>query len=110
MLETRFIQLARSAGTPTPTRQHEVTAHGRHVATVDVAWPELGVFAELDGELHKDQPVHDAARETAVVAATGWLCCRFTWTAVVLNPTPTKRRLLEVLAQARRRPILMTPA
>jgi very-short-patch-repair endonuclease len=71
---------------------------------VDLAWPELGVFVELDGEHHKGQPVYDASRETAIVAATGWLCGRFSWTEVVHHRQHTIRRLAQLVEQARRRP------
>ena len=51
LLETLAVQMIRSAGLPTPQRQVEVfTADGRFVARVDLAWPELGVFLELDGQ------------------------------------------------------------
>jgi very-short-patch-repair endonuclease len=107
LLETLMVQLARRVDRlPDPSRQVRVEdALGGFVARVDLAWPELGVFIELDGEHHKHQPVHDANRETAVVAATGWLCGRFTWTEVVHSPTSTARRLAAIVEQARRRPI-----
>ncbi len=101
LLETLMVQLARTVpGLPDPVRQLQV---GR--ARLDLAWPQLGLFVELDGQHHKDQPVYDARRETAVVAATGWLCGRFTWTEVVHMPNTTARRLAEVAEQARRRPV-----
>ncbi len=107
LLETLMVQLIRTVpGIPAPTRQVEVFYEdGRLIARVDLAWPELGLFIELDGEHHADQPVYDASRETAVVAATGWLCGRFTWTEVVRNPRPTARKLARLAAQARRRPL-----
>jgi hypothetical protein len=81
-----MVQLARTvADLPDPVRQLWIEAAG---ARLDLAWPALGLFVELDGQHHKDQPVYDARRETAVVAATGWLCGRFTWTEVVHLPTP----------------------
>ena len=80
-------------------------AYDQFVARVDLAWPELGLFLELDGERHKGQPVYDANRETAIVAATGWLCGRFSWTEVRHNPVPTARRLARIVEQARRRPM-----
>lgn len=99
LLETLFVQLARTVpGLPDPVRQLNVGP-----ARLDLAWPELGLFVELDGQHHKDQPVHDARRETAVVATTGWLCGRFTWAEVVHVPATTARRLAELAAQARRR-------
>ena len=87
-------------GLPDPVRQLRV-GHAR----LDLAWPALGLFVELDGQHHKDQPVYDARRETAVVAATGWLCGRFTWTEVVHTPNSTARRLAALADQARRRPV-----
>jgi very-short-patch-repair endonuclease len=105
LLETHMVQLVRTAGLPDPSRQVEVRdPQERLVARVDLAWPGLGVFVELDGEHHRFQPVYDASRETAVVAATGWLCGRFTWTEVVRSPNATGRRVAGILAQARRRP------
>jgi hypothetical protein len=107
LLETLMVQLVRTvAALPPPIRQLDVfDEHGRFVARVDLAWPDLGIFVELDGQHHKGQPVYDANRETAVVAATGWLCGRFTWTEVVHHPRATARRLAAVIDQARRRPV-----
>ena len=103
LLETLFVQLARHVpGLPEPVRQLWVEAAR---ARVDIAWPELGLFVELDGQHHLGQPVHDARRETAVVAATGWLCGRFTWTEVVHVPRSTARRLAALAEQAERRPV-----
>jgi very-short-patch-repair endonuclease len=103
LLETLMVQLIRTvAGLPEPVRQLWIDAAG---ARLDLAWPELGLFIELDGQHHKGQPVYDARRETAVVAATGWLCGRFTWTEVVHTPNSTARRLAALAAQARRRPV-----
>lgn len=103
LLETLMVQLARTVpGLPEPVRQLWIeAAHAR----VDLAWPALGLFVELDGQHHLGQPVYDARRETAVVAATGWLCGRFTWTEVVRLPTSTARRLAQLADQARLRPL-----
>jgi hypothetical protein len=107
LLETLMVQLVRGVeGLPEPTRQHEVVDEcGSFVARVDLSWPELGLFLELDGQHHERQPVYDARRETAVVAATGWLPGRFTWREVVSIPTTTARRLAALTGQARRRRI-----
>lgn len=106
LLETLMVQLARGIdGVPDPTRQHTVTgAGGAFVARLDLSWPDLGLFVELDGQQHKDQPVYDARRETAVVAATGWLPGRFTWREVAHLPATTSRRLAALAQQAGRRP------
>jgi hypothetical protein len=106
LLETLFLQLARTVPTLGELdRQVEVLdGHGGFVARVDLAKRDLGLFFELDGQHHLDQPVYDASRETAVVAATGWLCGRFTWREVTRTPRTTTRRLEGVAGQAARRP------
>ena len=105
LLETLMVQLARTVpGLGELVRQHEVfDADGVFVARVDLCRPDLGFFLELDGQHHRDQPVHDARRETAVVAATGWLPGRFTWHEVTRVPRATARRLEAIVAQCVRR-------
>lgn len=105
-LETIAIQVARQAeDVPEPTRQHVVhNRHGDFVARVDVSWPELGGFLELDGLGHRNQPVYDATRESSVVNATGWLPNRMTWREANITAWAA-RRMSEFLAQARRRPL-----
>lgn len=101
LLETLMVQLIRDAGLPSPERQVEVNdAYGGFVARVDLAWRDRGVFIELDGMHHLHQPEHDARRETAVVATTGWLPARFTWREVTRHPKPTIKRLRELYAVA----------
>lgn len=101
LLETLMIQLIRDHELPTPARQVRVmNRDGVVIARVDLAWPELGVFVELDGQHHLGQPVHDANRQTAIIAATGWLCARFTWREVVHNKRAVARQLREVLDRA----------
>jgi len=62
LLETLMVQLIRPPDClPEPVRQHDVCDdHGDFVARVDLAWPELGLFVELDGQHHEGQPVYDA--------------------------------------------------
>jgi hypothetical protein len=93
LLETLALQLSRVAGLGEPVRQHEVWDGDQLIARVDLAWPADGFFFELDGQHHKDQPVYDARRETAVVAATGMLPGRFTWHEVTRIPRSTARRM-----------------
>ena len=107
LLETLAVQLARTVpDLPEPVRQYVVYKDGVFVARVDLAWPGLGLFLELDGQQHEGQPVYDARRETAVVAATGWLCGRFTWHEIVAIPRTTGRRLAELAEQCRHRPLI----
>lgn len=106
LLETLMVQLARAFDAPTPTRQYVLYDEwDQFVARIDLCWPELGVFVELDGQGHIGQPVYDASRQTNVAATTGWLVGRYTWNEVRLNPKPTGRRLLRLLEQGRRRPV-----
>lgn len=106
LLETLMVQLARNVfGLGEPVRQLELfSPDGALVARVDLAWPELGLFVELDGEHHLNQPRYDSRRETAIVALTGWLCGRFTWTEVTRLRVTTSRRLADLARQARLRP------
>ncbi len=108
LLESLMVQLARAVpGLPAPERQVEVyTEHGTFVARVDLAWPSLGIFIELDGQHHRGQPVYDASRQTAVTAATGWLVGRFTWHEVTRAPSATRRRLADLLQRALLRPVV----
>lgn len=103
LLETLCVQLTRGVpGLGEPVRQLVITdASGEFVARVDLAWPELGLFLELDGQHHAGQPLYDARRETAIVAATGWLPGRFTWDEVTRHPVATSRRLQELARRAR---------
>jgi hypothetical protein len=107
VLETMFVQLARTVPiVGQPTRQLVVTTEGGvFVARLDLCWPDIGLFVELDGQQHAGQPLYDARRETAVVAATGWLCGRFTWSEVTRIPRATARRFEAIADQARRRPL-----
>ena len=107
LLETLMVQLARDIpGLSPPVRQYRVyDAEGALIARVDLCWPALGLFIELDGQQHMGQPVYDARRETAVVAAPGWLVGRFTWREVVHLPRTTARRLAGLVEQARARPM-----
>ena len=108
LLETLMVQLIRTIpGAPQPERQVRVyNERGELVARVDLAWPSLGIFIELDGQQHKGQPVYDASRQNAVVAATGWLVGRFTWYEITRLATASARRLVGLLEQALRRPLV----
>ncbi len=90
--ETRFRYLCWRMGLPAPQAQVEIRdASGRVVARVDFAWPELGVFVEIDGFLkYAGDPtrrlsvpaeivVREKQREDLVRQLTGWRCLRFVW-------------------------------
>ncbi|MEY2418304.1 MAG: hypothetical protein QOG90_984 [Actinomycetota bacterium] len=101
LLETLAIQLIRTDPTlPTPTRQLRIfdPMSERFIGRVDLCWPALGIFLELDGQQHRDQPVYDAARQNKVTAATRWLCVRLTWDQVTKWPEATLRDLRPLLS------------
>lgn len=102
LLETLMVQLIRKeTSLPAPMRQVEVRdRYDQFVARIDLAWPEVGLFLELDGQHHKDQPVYDARRETAVVATKGWLPGRFTWHEVTRASKQTATRVRDIYNQA----------
>jgi hypothetical protein len=99
LLETLAVQLIRrDPSIPTPMRQVSIyDANGNFVGRPDLCWPELGIFIELDGQGHKDQPVYDANRQTRIVIATGWRCGRFTWDQVHDFPEATLRDIAALL-------------
>lgn len=89
--ESRFWYLLFRAGLPMPIPQYAVF-DGRRVllGRVDFAWPEYGLFVEIDGRgkyrEHRrdgddvvDTVLREKDREDAIRAATGWRCLRLTW-------------------------------
>jgi hypothetical protein len=93
LLETLAVQLIRlDPSIPMPTRQFAIyDDDGNFVGRPDLCWPELGIFLELDGEGHKNQPVYDAVRQTRITSKTRWLVGRLTWTQVHDFPEATLR-------------------
>jgi very-short-patch-repair endonuclease len=92
VLETRFLQLLRSAGVPEPTPQVEISMNGS-TARVDFAYPELQLAIELDGAAYhssKRASCRDRIRENQLVAL-GWRVLRFTWDDVVDHPDAVLR-------------------
>jgi very-short-patch-repair endonuclease len=84
---------------PTPTRQVRIfdPREQRYVARVDLCWPDLGVFLELDGQQHEDQPVYDAVRQNLVVKLTRWHPMRLTWEQVTRWPASALSELRALL-------------
>lgn len=79
--ETRTRLLVVDAGLPEPTLQHEVfDASGTFVARLDMAWPDLLVGLEYDGQHHRvdsRQYARDLERHNLLQAA-GWTVVRVT--------------------------------
>lgn len=89
--ETRTYFLCFRQGLPMPVPQYEITdANGKVIATVDFAWPELGVFLEFDGKVKyekllkpgeraSDVVIREKKREDDIRRLTGWRCVRLAW-------------------------------
>lgn len=89
--ETRSFYLCFSQGLPMPEPQYDICDRsGRVLATVDFAWPKLGVFMEFDGKIKYEKLLRPGQRASAVVFAekqredlvrrlTGWRCIRLVW-------------------------------
>jgi len=94
-LETRYLQLIRAAALPPPVRQHTVFDDvGRCVGRLDVCWPEVGLWVELDGRAtHTQGPalLSDRHRQNQLADRLQWLPLRFTWEDVVARPRQTAR-------------------
>ena len=79
-MESVLRWLILDAGLPRPVLQYVIRdAHGGFVGQVDLAWPELRVIVEFDGDVHRDRRVfvRDVRRQNGLVLA-GWQLLRFT--------------------------------
>jgi very-short-patch-repair endonuclease len=102
--ETQFIQLARTVEVDPFVRQYRVYRDGRCVAALDLCWPHLGLFIEIDGRWH-DQPAagpYDRHRQNEVVDLLGWRPLRFGTDDILVRPNYTARRLERSFQQALR--------
>ncbi|GAA4375241.1 type IV toxin-antitoxin system AbiEi family antitoxin domain-containing protein [Nocardioides caricicola] len=89
--ECRTYYLCFRQGLPMPEPQYEVKdEHGKVIARVDFAWPELGVFLEFDGKVKYEKLLREGERASDVVLlerdrereicrVTGWRCIRIVW-------------------------------
>lgn len=86
-LETRFLQLCRRGGIPTPVRQLPLSGGA---IRLDAAWPWCRVAAELDGSAAhgEGRRQHDLHRQNRIVTGR-WVLLRFTWADVIRRPEET---------------------
>ena len=113
--ESRFSHLCWAQHLPRPLPQVAIRdERGFVVAYTDFAWPELGVFAEIDGrekyerfrlegESLEQFVLREKRREERICLLTGWVCIRLQWSDLE-HPVATARRIQRLLA-SRRRPI-----
>jgi very-short-patch-repair endonuclease len=88
VLETRFLQLVRSAGLPEPVAQFQVWSGGRTIARLDFAYPRHRIGIELDGAAYHsgaDARKHDRQRDNKL-GIMGWRVLRFDWDDVTRTP------------------------
>lgn len=106
--EARFLYFCFHHHLPAPRLQHPIRdRHGRVVARVDFAWPELGVFVEFDGRIKyeggllaggsaSDVVIREKQREDLIRELTGWRCLRVVWRDLEA-PEQLAQRLQQVL-------------
>lgn len=89
-------------GLPEPARNHEVSADGVYLGCVDLAYPDLKIAIEYEGEHHlldPEQWARDIARYEALRAA-GWVVVQITKAELFHEPAVAVQR---VRAAIRRR-------
>jgi very-short-patch-repair endonuclease len=88
VLETRFLQLVRSAGLPEPVPQHQVRAGDDVVARLDFAYVDYKVAIELDGAAYHngDRAKERDRRRDNRLGALGWRVLHFGWDEVTRTP------------------------
>ena len=87
-METRTRLLLVLAGLPLPLVQFDVyDAAGRFVARVDLAYPQIKLAIEYDGDHHRERSTfrRDVARLNAL-RLCGWTVLRFTADDVLRHP------------------------
>ncbi|RAK40372.1 uncharacterized protein DUF559 [Actinoplanes lutulentus] len=100
-METRLRLILIDAGVPRPVAQFEVRDPlGGLLARADLAWPELRLAVEYDGDHHRDQRQfrQDVGRLNALRMA-GWTVLRFTADDVLRRPATTARLVTAAIAE-----------
>jgi very-short-patch-repair endonuclease len=88
VLETRFVQLVRSAGLPEPVPQFQVTLGNGDIARLDFAYVDRRIAIELDGAAYHSGELarkRDRRRD-ARLGALGWRVQHFDWDEVTRTP------------------------
>ena len=110
--EHRVLYLCWKQKLPMPVPQYAIRdEHGRVVAEVDFAWPELGVFLEFDGKIKyqellkegesvTDVVLREKKREEMICRLTGWRCIRIVW-ADLYHPERTAADIRALLRPKR---------
>jgi very-short-patch-repair endonuclease len=88
VVETRFLQLVRSAGLPEPVPQLQVTFGDGAIARLDFAYADRKVAIELDGAAFHSGHVADRRdrRRDRRLGALGWRVLHFDWDEITRTP------------------------
>ena len=102
--ESRTRYLCWSQHLPAPIPNYPIRdRNGKEIFRVDLAWPELGLFLEFDGEAKyrrlrragetvEDAVIREKRRESTICELTGWRCIRIVW-ADLYRPVETAARI-----------------
>ena len=102
-LESLGLELARATGRK-PKLHYDVLDGARHIAEVDLAWPELRLCTQFDGWKHhgtREAFVKDRACDR-VLFQLGWTVLRYPWDDVVSEPDAVIEGLVRSFEVARR--------
>ena len=102
--ETQFVQLVRRLDLPALERQVAIGEPGEFPWRLDLAWPDLGVFIEIDGRWHDEEDVkpYDRHRQNDIIVHLGWRPLRVGSDDILKRPTYTARLVEDFYRQARR--------
>ena len=91
------------AGLPPPAIRHRILDGDRFVAEVDLAFPELRIAIECDGDVHLLAEVHerDLPRQNELVLL-GWTVLRFSNDRILTRPAAVVAQVRAAVEAARR--------
>lgn len=98
LMETRTRLALVFRGLPTPVSQHPVVLPDGRRYRLDLAWPELRVAVEYDGEDHRDAARHAADLDRdAALRDLGWIVVRVTGRQVYRGPDALAAQVARLL-------------
>jgi predicted transcriptional regulator of viral defense system len=101
--EALFLSLLLEFDLPRPALHHRIfTPGGDFVAEVDLAYPELMILIELDGQVHDRREVadRDAPRQNRL-ELLGWTVLRYRWRQFVDHPDAIVREIKHAIDQSK---------
>lgn len=80
-----------------------LSADGRLLGVIDLAYPHLRIAIELDGAVHQERSVfeRDRPRQNGIVLE-GWIVLRFTWRDLADRPDEIVEAVRAAIALAER--------